>query len=82
MAVNGGAGNEISFSDLQTFYGGSNPISLSEYYRGGVRFPRRHSAEPRAEALRSNNPPSLLRMKIQQRASPAVSHRFEGTPGP
>ena len=39
MAVNGGAGNEISFSDLQTFYGGSNPISLSEYYRGGSEVP-------------------------------------------
>ena len=39
MGVNGGAGNEISFSDLQTFYGGSNPISLSEYYRGGSEVP-------------------------------------------
>jgi len=39
MAVDGGTGNEISFSDLQTFYGGSNPISLSEYYRGGSEVP-------------------------------------------
>lgn len=39
MGVNGGAGNAISFSELQTFYGGSNPISLSEYYRGGSLVP-------------------------------------------
>jgi|9_EtaG_2_1085328.scaffolds.fasta_scaffold01900_4 hypothetical protein len=39
MGVDGGAGNEISFSDLQTFYGGSNPISLSEYYRNGSLVP-------------------------------------------
>ena len=39
MGVNGGAGNEIKFSDLQTFYGGSNPIAISEYYRGGSEVP-------------------------------------------
>lgn len=39
MGVNGGSGNEISFSDLQTFYGGTNPISLSEYNRGGPEVP-------------------------------------------
>lgn len=33
MAVDGGAGNAISMSEIQSFYGGSNPISLSEYYR-------------------------------------------------
>ena len=26
----------ISLSDIQTEFGGSNPISLSEYYRGGA----------------------------------------------
>ena len=35
MAVNGGAGNAISISEIQTFYGGSNPAALSEYYRNG-----------------------------------------------
>ena len=30
---------EIDFGDLQTFWGGSNPISLSEYYRGGSYVP-------------------------------------------
>ena len=39
MAVDGGAGNTISFSEIQTFYGGSNPISISEYYRGGSEVP-------------------------------------------
>jgi len=39
MGVDGGSGNPISFSDLQTYYGGSNPISMSEYYRGGSEVP-------------------------------------------
>ena len=39
MAVNGGAGNAISFSEVQAFYGGSNPISISEYNRGGSLVP-------------------------------------------
>ena len=39
MGVDGGAGNTISFSELQTYYGGSNPISMSEYYRGGSEVP-------------------------------------------
>ena len=39
MAVNGGAGNAISFSEIQAFYGGSNPISISEYNRGGSLVP-------------------------------------------
>ena len=39
MAVDGGAGNPISFSEVQTYYGGSNPISISEYYRGGDEVP-------------------------------------------
>ena len=39
MGVNGGAGNAISLSELQSYYGGSNPISLSEYYRNGSLVP-------------------------------------------
>jgi len=39
MAVNGGAGNAISFSEIQAFYGGSDPISISEYARGGDNVP-------------------------------------------
>ena len=44
MAVDGGAGNAISFSEIQTYYGGSNPISISEYYRGGDEVPGTSSA--------------------------------------
>ena len=39
MPVNGGAGNAISFSEIQAFYGGSGPISISEYARGGDNVP-------------------------------------------
>ena len=39
MGVDGGAGNAISLSEIQSFYGGSNPISLSEYYRNGSLVP-------------------------------------------
>ena len=40
MAVNSGTlGTTISWSDLQAAYGGSHPISLSEYYRGGTEVP-------------------------------------------
>lgn len=39
MGVNGGAGNAISLSEIQSYYGGSNPISLSEYNRGGSLVP-------------------------------------------
>ena len=41
MPVNvGGLGSDISFQDLQNFYGGVHPISLSEYYRGAGEVPR------------------------------------------
>ena len=33
------ASGAISFSDLQTEFGGSNPISLNEYYVGGSNVP-------------------------------------------
>jgi len=39
MGVNGGSGNLITFQQLQDYYGGSHPISLSEYYRGGSLVP-------------------------------------------
>ena len=44
MGVDGGAGNTISFSEIQTYYGGSNPIALSEYYREGGEVPGTSSA--------------------------------------
>ena len=36
MAVNGGSGNQIKFSELQSYYGGQGEIHLSDYYRGGA----------------------------------------------
>lgn len=49
MSVNvGGRGSPVSFQDLQDFYGGSHPISLSEYYRGGAEVP--------STAISGNNP--------------------------
>ena len=49
MSVNlGGLGSNIRFSDLQAFYGGEHPISLSEYYRGGGEVP--------STVLSGNNP--------------------------
>ena len=39
MGVNGGSGNQLAFSEIQSFYGGSNPINISEYYRGGSQVP-------------------------------------------
>ena len=42
MAVNGGAGNPISFSEIRDFYGDdpNQPVSLSEYNRGGTLVPQ------------------------------------------
>ena len=40
MAVNGGAGNAISFSEIRDFYGDTNPVSLSEFNRGGDKVPQ------------------------------------------
>jgi len=39
MAVDGGSGNAISLSEIQAYYGGTNPISVSEYVRGGSFVP-------------------------------------------
>ena len=44
MGVNGGSGNAISLSEIQSFYGGSNPASMSEYYRNGSNVPQTSSA--------------------------------------
>lgn len=36
----------VSLSDIQTEFGGSNPISLSEYYRGGAYVPSSQTSIP------------------------------------
>ena len=35
MAVDGGTGSQIKFSELQAYYGGQGEIRLSDYFRGG-----------------------------------------------
>ena len=54
MAVNGGAGNAISISEIQTFYGGSNPAALSEYYRNGSNVPQTSSDSGTSSATVNN----------------------------
>lgn len=39
MGIDNGAGTPIKFSEIQTFYGGEHPISISEYNRGGALVP-------------------------------------------
>ena len=56
MPVNGGAGNAISLSEVQTFYGGSNPISMSEYYRGGAEVPSTSSSTVSMSLTTANGP--------------------------
>ena len=45
----------ISFSDLQTFYGGSNPISLSEYNKGGSYVPNPSSYNSGTQTTAAGN---------------------------
>ena len=54
MSVNDGSGTAISWSQIQSFYGGSNPISISEYYRGGGEVPSTHTVTEKAAASASN----------------------------
>lgn len=46
------ASGQLSFSQIQTEFGGSNPISLSEYYRGGANVTGNNSGVPASGALR------------------------------
>ena len=56
MGVNGGAGNAISISEIQSFYGGPNPASLSEYYRAasGTEVPQTSSDSGTSSATVNN----------------------------
>ena len=56
MGVNsGGSGSTVSFSDLQSAYGGSHPISISEYYRGGSLVPSTSTSTQKSAASASGN---------------------------
>lgn len=45
----------ISFSNIQAEFGNSNPISLSEYYRGGLNVPSGITAIPASGAIHVSN---------------------------
>lgn len=49
MAITGSGA--VSFSNLQTEFGGSNPISLSEYYRGGSYTTSNNTGVPTSGAI-------------------------------
>ena len=51
------ASGAVSLTDIQTEYGGSNPISLNEYYRGGAYVPNSASTAsiPTSGAISINN---------------------------
>ena len=49
MAIQGSGA--ISFSDIQTEFGGSNPISMSEYYAGGANVPSGTGSVPTSGAI-------------------------------
>jgi len=44
-----GNGTPIDFSDIQTTFGGANPISMSEYYRGGAYVTDNNTSVPTNE---------------------------------
>ena len=45
------SGNAISLSDIQTEFGGTNPISMSEYYRGGSFMTDNNTGVPTSGAI-------------------------------
>ena len=49
------ASGTLSFSQIQTEFGGSNPISLSEYYRNGSRVPSTVPEAVTASSLGGSN---------------------------
>ena len=40
------SGDDLQFREIQTEFGGSNPIAISEYYRGGDNVPSGASDVP------------------------------------
>lgn len=49
------ASGAISLSQIQTEFGGSNPVSLSEYYRGGIYTSYNNSGVPTTGAISLSN---------------------------
>lgn len=47
--------SDIDFSEIQTEFGGSNPISLNEYYSNGLYVPKGHSINKTSGAISTSN---------------------------
>ena len=79
MAVDGGTGNTISFSDLRAFYTEANqntgPISISDYNRGGDKVP---SSVVGASTLTSSSGPGT---KNDFGITQSTGTAFTGSPG-
>lgn len=46
---------DIDFSEIQTEFGGSNPISLNEYYSNGLYVPKGHTINKTSGAISTSN---------------------------
>ena len=55
------SGNAIKFSEIQTEFGGSNPISLSEYFSGGSYVPSNTTGYPGGTATTIPSSPNTIR---------------------
>lgn len=78
MPVNGGTGNAISLSEVQTFYGGSNPISMSEYYRGGSEVPDAAVGAASASGTASNTTSNIAVVVTTGSTSSTISGAMDG----
>ena len=82
----------LTFADIQTEFGGSNPISLSEYYAGGGLVPAgttgTYGAVPSSGQISvqnfygtSNAPPTIASKAFITSTNDSSSYRTEGTAG-
>ena len=84
MAVNGGAGNSISFSELRDFYGDdpNQPVSLSEYNRGGTLVPQTfvgsQTVTQNTDVTYSNNTATFDDFQVDKSTGSTFS---QGSPG-
>ena len=84
MAVNGGAGNPISFSEIRDFYGDDKdqPVSLSEYNRGGNLVPQTfagsQTATQNTDITYSNNQATFDDFQVNKSTGTTYS---QGSPG-
>ena len=84
MAVGGGAGNPISFSEIRDFYGDdpNQPVSLSEYNRGGTLVPQTfvgsQTVTQNTDVTYSNNTATFDDFQVDKSTGSTFS---QGSPG-